>query len=240
MDVAFLEAAGLTVAVVVVFTVLLRLAQRLWRRGRSSPDDVENGAHRLYFAGQLIGILWLTTSIVHGVVSDDESLGHDAAWSFAFAATGFALYLVAGQLGVRVLLGRHLADEIDSGNVAAALAGAGHHIAMAILVAAACSGTDLFGWSLASGFFVLGVLAQQIVAALFRALTPYDDAEQIAGENMAAALSWTGTSIAAAIVIARAVEGDADTFVDALVGFGQVSCLALLLLPIRQLMEGGL
>lgn len=239
MDAAFLEAAGLSVVVVVAFALLLRLAQRLLRKGAATAGD-DNGAHRLYFAGQLIGLLWLTTSIVHGIVSDEETLAHDAAWSFAFCAVGFVLYVVAGQIGVRVLLGRRLADEIDDGNAAAALAGAGHHVAVGVLVGAACAGTDLFGLSLASGFFALGLVVQQLVAALFRALTTYDDAEQIAGENMAAALSWTGTAVAAAIVVARAIEGDAETVGDALVGFGEVACLALLLLPIRQILVGGL
>jgi uncharacterized membrane protein YjfL (UPF0719 family) len=185
-------------------------------------------------------LVWLTTSIVHGIVTDEESWAHDILWCFSFSAVGFALYVVAGQLGVRVLLGRHLADEIDSGNTAAALAGAAHHIAVAVLVAAACTGTDLFGLSLASAFFVVAVVLQQAVAALFRALTSYDDAEQIAGENMAAAISWGGTSIAAAIVIARAVEGDAETLDEAIQGFFEVAVLALILLPVRQILVGGL
>ncbi len=243
MDRSFLEAAGLSLVVVVVFTVLLRAAQQLWHQGRASPaadDEAAGSARRLYFAGQLVGLVWLTTSIVHGIISDEETWGHDILWSFAFSAVGFALYVLAGQLGVRVLLGRHLADEIDSGNTAAALAGAAHHVAVGILAGAACTGTDLFGLSLSSFFFVVAVLLQQCVAALFRALTTYDDAEQIAGENMAAALSWGGTSIAAAIVMARAVEGEAETLQEAALGFGQVAVLALLLLPVRQILVGGL
>lgn len=240
MDVAFLEAAGLSLGVVIIFALLLRVAQHLLRKAPASAGSDDNGARRLYFAGQLIGILWLSTSIVHGIVEETNSWGHDIGWSLAFGGVGFVLYVLAGQLGVRVLLGKNLGAEIDSGNSAAALAGAAHHVAVAILVGAACTGTDLFGLSLSTGFFALGVIAQQIVAALFRALTTYDDAEQIAGENMAAAVSWSGTSIAAAIVIARALEGDAETLTEALWGFAQVASLALVLLPVRQILVGGL
>ncbi|MDP2341616.1 MAG: DUF350 domain-containing protein [Deltaproteobacteria bacterium] len=249
MDVSFLEAAGLTLAVVIVFTLLLRGAQKLWRRGRAGPGPADpksvineraGAAQRLYFAGQLVGLVLLTTSIVHYIVTEEESWAHDILWCFSFSAVGFALYVIAGQLGVRVLLGRHLADEIDSGNTAAGLAGGAHHVAMGLIAGATCAGTDLFGLSLASAFFVVAVILQQGVAALFRAMTAYDDAEQIAGENMAAAISWGGTSIAAAIVIARAAEGEAATLAIAIEGFFEVAVLALLLLPVRQILVGGL
>lgn len=236
MDFAFAERAGLSVVVVIVFAFLLRLAQRLLQK----PGAADNDARRLYFAGQLIGLLWMTTSIVRGVVSDDSDFGTDVLWSFVFAGAGFVLYLLGGQLGVRLLLGRHLGDEIESGNSAAALAGAAHHVATGILVGVACTGTDLFGLSLASLFFGLGLIAQQLVSIAFRALTTYDDAEQVAGENMAAAISWSGTAVAAAIVVARAIEGDAETFSDALIGFAEVAAIALVLLPVRQILVGGL
>lgn len=56
---------------------------------------------------------------------------------------------------------------------------------------------------------------------------------------MAAAMSYTGTSIAAAIVIARAVSGEFQGWSTSVMGFLQVACLALLLLPGRQILVGG-
>jgi uncharacterized membrane protein YjfL (UPF0719 family) len=238
MDRSFLEAFGLTVAVCVVYAGLLRVAQGLLRRGRATFSD-ENPAHRLYAAFQAVGVLWLGASVAHQCAVG-EDLVRDALWAFAFGGVGFVLYLVAGQLGVRLLFGARLADEIDEGNVAAALAAGAHHVAVAILVAESAAGTDLFGLGLASGFFLLGLVCQQLVVVLHRALTTYDDAEQIAGENMAAALSWSGTSVAAAIVIARALSGEFQGWDVALPGFLQVAALALLLLPFRQLVVGGL
>jgi uncharacterized membrane protein YjfL (UPF0719 family) len=238
MDRSFLEAFGLTVAVCVVYAGLLRVAQGFLRRGRATFSD-ENPAHRLYAALQAVGVLWIGASVAHQCAVG-EDLAHDALWAFAFGGVGFILYLVAGQLGVRLLFGARLADEIDEGNVAAALAAGAHHIAVAILVAESAAGTDLFGLGLASGFFVLGLVCQQLVVVLHRAMTTHDDAEQIAGENMAAALSWSGTSVAAAIVIARALSGEFQGWDVALPGFLQVAALALLLLPFRQIVVGGL
>lgn len=236
MDVAFFEAAGLTAVVVVVFALLLRVVQR----ATQAKDVVVNEAHRLYFAGQLVALVWQTSSIVHGIVDPENSWAHDIGWSFAFSSVGFAIFVVAGQVGARVLLGSAFRAEIDSGNHAAALAGASHHVAVALLIGATCSGNDLFGLTLSLFYFALALVAQQLVVVLFRALTTYDDAEQIAGENMAAALSWSGTALASAIVMARAVTGESDDVVAGLVGFAQVAALALLLLPVRQVLVGGL
>jgi uncharacterized membrane protein YjfL (UPF0719 family) len=71
-------------------------------------------------------------------------------------------------------------------------------------------------------------------------MTSYDDAEQIAGENMAAAISYAGTSVAAAIVISRALSGEFQGWAVSLPGFFQVAGLALLLIPFRQLIVGSL
>lgn len=238
MDRSFLEAFGLTVAVCVVYAGLLRVAQGFLRKGRATFSD-ENPAHRLYAALQSVGVLWIGASVAHQCALG-EDLARDALWAFAFGGVGFLLYVAAGQLGVRLLFGARLADEIDEGNPAAALAAGAHHVAVAILVAESAAGTDLFGLGLASGFFLLGLVCQQLVVVLFRAMTSYDDAEQIAGENMAAAISYTGTSVAAAIIISRALSGEFEGWAVSLPGFFQVAALALLLIPVRQLLVGSL
>lgn len=240
MDIAFLEALTLTFLACVFFAGLLRLAQRFVRHGRGRIEDADNPAHRLYGALQIVGVLWIAGSVAHQCAVGEDLL-HDLLWVFAFGSVGFVLYVLAGQLGVRLLLGRRLAEEIDDDkNVAAALAAGAHHIAVAVLVAESAAGTDLFGLTLATGFFLLGLVCHQLVMVLFRALTTYDDAEQIAGENLAAAMSYAGTSIAAAIIIARALDGDFAGLRDSVLGFLQVAVLALVLLPVRQLLVGGL
>ncbi len=239
MDFAFLESLALTLLACVLFAGLLRVSQHLIRRGRGVIDD-DNPAHRLYGALQIVGVLWIATSVAHQCTTGVDVV-QDALWVLAYGGLGFLLYVLAGQFGVRLLLGRRLAEEIDTDrNVAAALAAGAHHIAVAVLIAESASGTDLFGLTVTTGFFALGLICQQIVVALFRALTTYNDAEQIAGENMAAAMSYAGMSIGAAIIIARALDGDFVDLATSVPAFLQVACLALLLLPVRQLLVGGL
>jgi len=238
MDRSFLEAFGLTLLVCIVYGGLLRLVHRLIRKGRASFSDV-NPAHRLYAALQTASVLWVSASVAHECAVG-QSLAHDALWAFAFGGVGFVFVVLFGQLGVRLLFGKRLADEIDDGNEAAALAAGAHHIAIAILAAQAAAGTDLFGLTLSASFFMLAVVSHQAIVALFRAMTSYDDAEQIAGENMAAAMSYAGVSIASAIVIARATSGEFEGWDVSLMGFVQVAALALFLLPVRQLFTGGL
>ena len=70
----------------------------------------------------------------------------------------------------------------------------------------------------------------------FRALTAYDDAEQIQSENLAAALSYAGLTIAVALIIARALEGDFVTWTASLTGYGKALLFVLALYPVRQIL----
>jgi uncharacterized membrane protein YjfL (UPF0719 family) len=237
MDLAFFEALSLAVVVCVVGGVLLRFVQRLLHRGRAGLAD-ENPARRLYAALQLAGILWIGASVAHHSTQGD-SYTQDLLWALVFGGFGFLLYVLAGQIGVRLLMGRRLADEIDEGNTAAALAAGGHHLAVAVLVGASAVGTDLFGLGLASIFFAAAFVVQQGIVVAFRALTTYDDAEQVAGENDAAALSYVGASVATAIIVARALDGEFEGLERSLPAFLQVASLALVLLPLRQVVVGG-
>jgi uncharacterized membrane protein YjfL (UPF0719 family) len=75
---------------------------------------------------------------------------------------------------------------------------------------------------------------------LYRALTTYDDAEQVEGENLAAAISYGGISIAVAAIVARALEGEFAGWIPSLTGFGMLVATALGLYPIRQFVVQGL
>jgi uncharacterized membrane protein YjfL (UPF0719 family) len=184
--------------------------------------------------GDVLAAFVVGPAIVKGCVRG-EDLGRDVAWCAAFAALGFALLELTGLLGMRLLLRRRLLASLERDNRAAGLAGACHHLAMGVLVSRAMAGSDLRGVALSLAFFALALLTHQAMMALFRALTTYDDSEQIEGENLAAAVSWGGLSIAIAIVLGRALEGDFVDLRTSLSGFGFVALTALGFYPLRQI-----
>ena len=210
------------------------------RRDRSLPAEARaNAALRLASVGEVLATFLVGAAAVkHNVTG--ASLRADLAWTAAFAALGLAMVLVFGALGTRALLRARLPAELARGNVAAGLAAASHVVATGILAARAVAGHSLYALGLALAFFALALVAHGLFVALFRALTTYDDAEQIAGENLAAALSYAGVSIAVAVLVARGLEGDFAGWSASLRGFAGVAAWCLALYPVRQLVVEGL
>ncbi len=228
--------AGTVLALIVGHRLLLRLVER---RGAGAGLVGDNTARSLRGVGDVLAVFLVGPAVVKGVVHG-EDLTHDLLWCAAFAALGLALLEVSGLLGVRMLLGGKLAAALERDNRAAGVAVASHFIAMGVLVSRAVAGSDLRSVGLSLAFFVIALITQQMMLILFRALTTYDDAEQIEGENLAAAVSWGGLSIALAIVLARALEGDFAGWRVSLSGFALVALTALAFYPLRQIVVQGL
>lgn len=217
--------------------VLLRVGQRLVSPGHTVAADLSDGnaARRLLQVGQVLSVFLVAAAVVKSCV-EGESLAHDVLWVSVFGAVALLLVMLTGQLGVRLLLRSRLPAEIERGNAAAGLSAGAHYVATGIITSRAVAGGSLRELGLSIGFFVLAQLTLHVFIALFRALTTYDDAEQIQGENLAAALSYAGVSIAVAIIVARAVEGDFVSLRASLLGYGEVLLLILALYPVRQLL----
>jgi uncharacterized membrane protein YjfL (UPF0719 family) len=234
----FAFAAGTTV----VLLLLFHAVQRLFSPKHTLPGDTggRNVAYQLVQSGHLLAALLLVPGIVHEALTHD-SLASAALWAGAFALAGIALIQVVGELGIRLLLHATLAKELESGNVAAGVAAGANYVAVGILAAPAIAGSDLQGLGLSIAFFALAIATLAAFVALFRALTTYDDSEQIQGENLAAALSYAGVSVSVALVLSRALTGgDFAGWTSALAGFGSVAAWALGLYPVRQLLVQGL
>lgn len=243
MDPQTLYIAGFGVGTTVALLVLLRVLQRVMTPGHTVARDLQadNGAWRLLQVGDVFAVFLLAAAVVkHGVTGED--LQADLVHAASYGAAGLVLVQLAGLLSTRALLRGQLRAELDRGNTAAGLAASAHYVATGILASRAVVGADLQDLGLALVFFVLAIGTHGIFVALFRALTTYDDAEQIRGENHAAAISYAGVSIAVAVLIARALEGEGDFpgWLTALQGFAGVSACALALYPIRQLVVQGL
>ena len=231
-------AAGTAIFLLLAF----HLVQRLFSPRHTLKGDV-GGAHMAYLlvqAGHLAAVLLLLPGVV------DEAFAHEwlagsALWAAVFGLAGVALIQLVGQLGIRQLLRATRARELESGNKAAGVAAAANYVAVGILAAPAIAGSDLHGLGLSCVFFGLAVATHAAYVSLFRALTVYDDAEQIQGENMAAALSYAGVTVAVALVLARALTGDVFAgWASELSGYAGVAAWALALYPVRQLLVQGL
>jgi uncharacterized membrane protein YjfL (UPF0719 family) len=204
------------------------------RRGLATDLGGGNAAKRLLAVGQVLSVFLVAASAVKNSVAGDD-LFRDAVWVAAFGMGGLAMVLSVGGLGVRLLFGSRLPAEVARGNVAAGVAGGAHYVATGIITSHALAGNDLRTLGLSLTFFVLGQLTLHVFVSLFRALTTYDDAEQIAGENLAAALSYSGVAVAVAIIVGRAAEGEFEGWTKALTGYAGVALLSLTLYPVRQL-----
>lgn len=218
--------------------VLLRVGQRLVSPGHTVAADLsdDNAARRLLSVGEVLGVFLVAASVVKSG-AQGESLARDALWVAIFGAVALGLLVLTGQLGIRLLLRSRLPAEIERGNAAAGLAAGAHYVATGIITSrAVAGGSSLRDLGLSIGFFVLAQLTLYGFLSLFRALTTYDDAEQIQGENLAAALSYAGVSIAVAILVARALEGDFVSLRVSLLGYGEVLLLLLVLYPVRQIL----
>lgn len=226
----------------VVLLLVFQLGQRLASPGHTLAADARAGgvAWTIVQAGHLAAVLLLVPGVVREATTHD-TMGSRVLWAAAFGVAGVVLIHLVGELGIRLLLKATLRQELDSGNAAAGVAAGANYVSVGILAAPAIAGSDLHGLGLAVSFFGLAVVTQAAYVALFRTLTVYDDAEQIQGENLAAALSYAGVTLAVALVLARALTGgDFTGWGPALRGFAGVAALALALYPVRQVVVQGL
>jgi uncharacterized membrane protein YjfL (UPF0719 family) len=220
-------------AFAVVTTFALLVLTTILRRGLGVDLKAGNDAQRIEAGGELLGVFLIAGATVRGGV-EGESVARDAAICAAFGAIALVASVLAGRFGVRLLLGR-LKEELARNNVAAGVASAGQLVASALVTSRAIVGSDTHAIGPSLAFFVIAQATLLVFVSLFRVLTTYDDAEQIHGENLAAAISYSGVSMAIGIVVARAVEGDFEGWLTSLKGYGGVLLSLLALWPVRQL-----
>ena len=221
--------SGLTT---VVMLLLFRLGQRLLSPQHTVRKDLEHGdtARALLQVGQVLSVFLIAGSVVAGS-AQGESVGRDALW-----VTAYGLLAVFGHLGVKVLLRSRLPQEVARGNSAAGLAAGAHYLATGIILSRSISGSDVATLGIALVFFVLSQLALHLFVMLFRTLTAYDDAEEVLGENIAAAISYAGITIAISLIIGHAVECTFVGWAASLRGFAQALVFIFTLYPVRQLL----
>ncbi len=241
MPLATWHTVGLVLAVTLVGVALFRLAALVAMPGRSLARDLRdsNAARGLLHVGEIFTILTIASSSVRNA-AEGTSFARDLLWSVALGAAGVALSLAFGWIGIAVLMGARLAREIERGNVAAGLAAGSHFVATGIISSDAMAGSDWKSLGLSLVFFLIAQVTLHAFVTLFRAVTAYDDTEQIQGGNLAAGISYAGATIAVAIVVARALEGHFVSWSISLKGYAGVLVSLVALYPMRQLFVQGL
>lgn len=231
MELRPLYVGGFAVGTTLALLLLLRILQR-----RATPEhegDDENPARALLHAGQLLGVFFVSAAAVKNCVIGTGFL-RDALWVGAFALAALGLLAVTGRLGVQLLLRSSLAEEIERKNSAVGLAAGAHFAACGIVTAQSFAGHDARALGLSLVFFTLAQFTLLGFVTLFRALTVYDDAEEIRGENVAAALSYGGLAVAVAIIVGRALDGDFAGWSVSLRAYAGALPWVFLLYPVRQ------
>lgn len=199
----------------------------------------KNGAAGYLHAGDALAVILVAAGVVKESVHGDD-LKTDVVMCALFGIAALTVLQIVGAIGTRLLVGGRLEKAIQSGNAAAGVAAGAHHVASGIITARAFAGSSLRELTLSVVFFILACITHQLLVAIFRAQTTYDDGQEIEGGNMAAAVSYAGLSIAVALFIARALDGDFVSWKASLLGYAWVCAASLMLLPIRQLIIEGL
>jgi uncharacterized membrane protein YjfL (UPF0719 family) len=198
----------------------------------TSPVDGATIARAIRRGGTLVALGLIIGPAVDGAVA--QAGGRGGMWAATFAVCGSLLMIAGAALADRIFL-RGLRTHARSGNVAAAVVGAGHAVAFGVLVSVCFSGR---GWPtliLSTEFFVLAAITLLVFQALFRWRTRYADDQEVLGHNTAAALSFVGVTVALAIIVGHAAQGEFTGWSSSLLAYARALLLALALYPVRLL-----
>lgn len=196
--------------------------------------DPAAAARAVRRAGRMLAIGLLLGPAVDGARAEAELLG-GALWAAAFASCGAVLLLAGAGLLDRLFL-RDLSARVHSGNLAAGVLTAGNAVALGVLTRACFGGgRDVTALAVSGAFFGLAFLTVLLLQALFRRRTHYADDQEVVGENVAAALAHAGVTVAFAIIVGHAADGEFVGWLPSLAGYARALVLALALIPVRTL-----
>lgn len=192
------------------------------------------GARSLAWAGNLLAVGIFLPAALHPALGRNHTAG--ASHSLIFSGVALVAFLLATTLLNQALLRGRLGAEIRRNNLAAGLVAAAHGVATGIVAAHCFAADNLANLPIGAVFFGVAEIALVVLSLLFRALTSYADDQEIMGENVAAAISYSGLLVALSLVVGHAADGAFVGWVPALRSFGLFLLCALLLYPVRQIL----
>jgi len=194
--------------------------------------SASGAAARLVQAARLVALFLLAAAIA-GRCRVAGDLAASVGWMALFGLGGFLALELAQRVGLLAMRG--LGDAVGQGNLAAATTAAAHTAAIGVLVANVSGGTSWGEFGLAAVAFAIGQASLLLLVWLFRCLTSYDDGAAILAGNQAAALSHGGLTLALALLIAWATDGEYAGPWPALRDYGLALAEGLVVWPLRQL-----
>ncbi|MEI7895268.1 MAG: DUF350 domain-containing protein [Myxococcales bacterium] len=215
--------------------VLVLLAQLIERLLFPALQGRNNHAASLLHAGRYFGVFSVSAAVVSGSVHG-ENWRADVLWVAVYGLSAVVVLDALARAGIYVLLRSRLPKEIAESNVAAGLAAGAHYAATGIILSRSLSGHGLKDLGISVAFFVLGQITLHLFVILFRAVTTYDDSKEILGNNLAAAMSYAGVTVALALIIGHATEGTFVNWNVSLRAYAIALLVAFALYPVRQLL----
>jgi uncharacterized membrane protein YjfL (UPF0719 family) len=245
--------------VVVLFALLLfawlvrLLEQFVWKVGvKDLLSGTDRDAAGIEYAGFFFGVLTIVASVMGRISLFDPASLHSpetgvqsfldvAAPIAVHGVLGILLLAALGRLGLNLIIGRNILPAIHANNVAAGILSLGGHVSLGLVIAGVLSGNSSGGDSTTTiVFLIIGTATLYVVTWLFRFITSYDDAKEIANGNIAAAIGYAGMMVAVALVVGRALEGDFTTYEASFTLYGKSLLVVLLLYPVRQFIVQGI
>lgn len=221
--------------VVVAAVIMIGLARLVQERfyGHTLRDmltDRDNPAMGLAVAGYFFGVVWTLTILLS---SPSQGFVKDTLGVLLYGCIGIGLLTGVTFGTCRLFLGMGAQQQLDQHNVAAAIVIAALYIATSLTYSGALNGEG-GGLVILLVFFVLGQLALIGISYVFRCLTSYDDLQEIAAGNIAAALAMAGLLIGVGLMVSHAVSGAYHGFGPALGSFIIEILLVIAFYPVRQ------
>jgi uncharacterized membrane protein YjfL (UPF0719 family) len=200
-------------------------------------------------AGLLVGGVQIATArMADGIDSDDAEVAPSFARAMAsFGGMQHALELLGSLVllfiftmaALWLLFGSKFRDVLALQTPAAGAAALAHAVGYGLILSHVSLGETQEELVQGLVWLLFVVAVHQLCVIGFRAFTTYDDQEQIQSGNVAASVSYGGIVVGVALIAARALEGDTDSFSQAALEFGKILACSLLFLPLRQLLVQG-
>jgi uncharacterized membrane protein YjfL (UPF0719 family) len=224
------------VFIIVAAVVLLALARWVlqWTYGATLHTlltDHDNLAVGVAVVGYFFAVIW-TIKVLLGTPS--QGFWRDVLGVLLYGGLGIVLLTAVAMVSCRRFLGGGVREQLEARNVAAAIVVAGAYVATSLTYSGALDGEGGGFWILLL-FFLLGQLALLGITYAFRWLTGYDDVQEIAAGNVAAALALAGLLIAVGVVVGHAASGEFTGLLNSLGGFLLALVAVVAFYPVRQL-----